>query len=367
MPALQYEQRAVHVKATVDAGPPKAASRPRPRAPASRARKEAQAEAAVSDLRMIENIAREMARPPSLSVLERKGPMSLNTNQRRKELQRIDHENQKLLKRLENQKSSYAQRDQKRSYDESRRHAALARARPRALPPRANRSAPERMQALPVSPNSSTVQASQAGALQAAPSRLRDSTANSSEESTLKGRSSQPNTGAVCQNHEERSSQGAVVRPEECLEDAAESMCEELPQPELDQTPPHVDEELREEAPAEVVPGISVAKEVQEVEGYSDDEEFYDVSEDESDHSSDEPPFREEDTSPRWSSEVHGEEEFPDCKEAAQLAQSLASKALSISEGLVRPGDCDGDDCGSAATGASDVPFDNDASVCSDD
>lgn len=65
--------------------------------------------------------------------------MSLNTNQRRKELQRIDLENQRLLKRLESQKSTYSRRDQKSSYELSRRHARLARAHrsnsPRSLPP----------------------------------------------------------------------------------------------------------------------------------------------------------------------------------------------------------------------------------------
>ncbi|CAE7240271.1 CFAP97D1 [Symbiodinium sp. CCMP2592] len=127
----RYESLA-HIRPTVDCGPPKALARP-PRPPASfTARKEAQVEAAVNDIKMIENIAREMARPPSLSVLERKGPMSLNTNQRRKELQRIDLENQRLLKRLESQKSTYSRRDQKSSYEQSRRHARLARARGRA-------------------------------------------------------------------------------------------------------------------------------------------------------------------------------------------------------------------------------------------
>ncbi|CAE7232724.1 Cfap97d1 [Symbiodinium natans] len=134
----RYESLA-HVRPTVDCGPPKALARP-PRPPASfTARREAQVEAAVNDIKMIENIAREMARPPSLSVLERKGPMSLNTNQRRKELQRIDVENQRLLKRLESQKSAYSRRDHKSSYEQSRRHARLARAHrsnsPRSLPP----------------------------------------------------------------------------------------------------------------------------------------------------------------------------------------------------------------------------------------
>lgn len=49
----------------------------RPPRAALRARREAAAAAAVSDIKMIEHIAKEMARPPSLSVLERKGPISM--------------------------------------------------------------------------------------------------------------------------------------------------------------------------------------------------------------------------------------------------------------------------------------------------
>ena len=112
-----------NIRSSVDNSPPKA--RP-PRPPAFTARREAQAKAAVNDIKMIGNIAREMARPPSLSVLERKGPTSLNTNRRRKELLRIDQENEKLLKRLEGQKSAYSKSAHARSYQQSREHVALA-------------------------------------------------------------------------------------------------------------------------------------------------------------------------------------------------------------------------------------------------
>lgn len=83
-------------------------------------------EAAMADIRMIGNIAKEMSRAPSLSVLDRKGPTSLNADKRRKDLRRIDAENERLLKRLESAKPSYQLRDQKKSYQQSRKHVALA-------------------------------------------------------------------------------------------------------------------------------------------------------------------------------------------------------------------------------------------------
>lgn len=98
-------------------------------------RRDASVEAAFNDIKMINNIAREMARAPSLSVLQRKGPTSLNANKRRKELQRIDAENERLLKRLEGAKPTLAKREWQRSYDESRKHVALACIHQENLPP----------------------------------------------------------------------------------------------------------------------------------------------------------------------------------------------------------------------------------------
>lgn len=90
------------------------------------ARKQAAVQAAVADRMMILNIAREMGRPNSLSTLDRKGPASLNLDKRRRELRRVDSENAKMLKRLEQAKPSYKAKEQKKSYDKSRQHAAIA-------------------------------------------------------------------------------------------------------------------------------------------------------------------------------------------------------------------------------------------------
>lgn len=136
---LQRIEAIVNVKSSIDCGPPKALARP-PRPPAAlNARREAQVEAALADIKMIGNIAREMARPPSLSQLDRRGPISLNSNSRRKELARIDQENERLLKRLEGAKPTYNKRAQDKAFIESRRHVALASGahaeHPHSLPP----------------------------------------------------------------------------------------------------------------------------------------------------------------------------------------------------------------------------------------
>eukprot|EP00442_Polarella_glacialis_P017990 CAMPEP_0115105388 /NCGR_PEP_ID=MMETSP0227-20121206/35964_1 /TAXON_ID=89957 /ORGANISM="Polarella glacialis, Strain CCMP 1383" /LENGTH=784 /DNA_ID=CAMNT_0002502653 /DNA_START=18 /DNA_END=2372 /DNA_ORIENTATION=+ len=167
MPPLSLVDRAHHdlaridalvrARPTVDCGPPKALPRPPRPAAAERARRDAQVVAAVNDINMIGNIAKEMARPPSLSVLERKGPTSLNTNVRRKELSRIDKENERLLKKLETAKSSYNKKGQAQAYEDSRRHVAIACAAQQA------RSGSEQPHSLPPLPNrqrSSTPQAS---------------------------------------------------------------------------------------------------------------------------------------------------------------------------------------------------------------
>mmetsp|Transcript_41460 Transcript_41460/g.97349 ORF Transcript_41460/g.97349 Transcript_41460/m.97349 type:complete len:840 (-) Transcript_41460:213-2732(-) len=110
----------------VDSGPPAVLSRPPPLPKNQLVRKKAAMEAAVADMHMIGNIAREMTRQPGLTVLERKGPVSLNVDRRRKDLQRIDNENERMLKRLESVRSSYSRRDHQKSYVQSRKHVALA-------------------------------------------------------------------------------------------------------------------------------------------------------------------------------------------------------------------------------------------------
>jgi len=151
------------VGAIVD--PPAVLSRP-PLLPKGQVvRKKASVEAAVADMRMIGNIAKEMTRPPNLTVLERKGPMSLNVDRRRKELHRIDAENEKMLKRLESVRSGYSKRAQDRSYVQSRRHVALAsataaRVEASRVPPAAagNRRTPRRATSEPAYLDSSRLQ-----------------------------------------------------------------------------------------------------------------------------------------------------------------------------------------------------------------
>lgn len=94
----------------------------------SDAKKQAAKASAMADLHMIGNIAREMCRPPSLSKLERKGPASLNVGTRRRELTRIDSENDRMLRRLETVRSDLGPRKHQKSYDESRKHVALGSA-----------------------------------------------------------------------------------------------------------------------------------------------------------------------------------------------------------------------------------------------
>jgi hypothetical protein len=132
---------------------------------ACRVRKDQAVEAAMADFKMVGNIAREMTRPPSLSVLERRGPTSLNADRRRREMRRIDQENERLLKRLESARPAYRKMDQQRSYVASRGHAALASAgragangspdRCHSLPPRPwaqERNSPHHVQGLSVLP-----------------------------------------------------------------------------------------------------------------------------------------------------------------------------------------------------------------------
>lgn len=65
------------------------------------AKKRATTEAAFSDLKMIQSIARTMTRKPGWAE-ERKGPVSLNADGRKHEIYRIMSENHKLLDHIEN-------------------------------------------------------------------------------------------------------------------------------------------------------------------------------------------------------------------------------------------------------------------------
>jgi len=146
----------------------------------------------------------------------------------------------------------------------------------------------------------------------------------------------------------------------EAEERAEESMCEESMWEELpearDLTPSHIEEELPKEPSA-----------APEVDGYSEDEEFYDDSDGESETHDPMTPA-EEDTSTHLNSEVRSMEapeameEDASSKEASALAQSLASKALSIS-----PDEGDEHVSEMSATGASDLPYDDGASMDSED
>lgn len=62
-------------------------------------------EAAFGDLKMIQAIAKTMTR--DCYIAERKGPVSLNADTRRREIDRIHKENLKMLDRLEAQKPTY--------------------------------------------------------------------------------------------------------------------------------------------------------------------------------------------------------------------------------------------------------------------
>lgn len=156
-------------------------------------------------------------------------------------------------------------------------------------------------------------------------------------------------------------------------EEAADaSMCEELPsEAQRDLTPSHVEEDLPRTDPSPRQPR-QVESAPAQVEGYSEDEEFYEDSDDESEARDPGSPA-EEDTSTHLNSEVRSmgapEEECQSSKEASALAQSLASKALSMS-----PDEGPGDELAmseiSGDTGASlDIPYETGdaASVDSED
>lgn len=84
------------------------------------AKKKATTEAAFSDLKMIQTIARTMTRP--FELCPRQGPVSLNATARKQELFRITMSNHQLLNSLEQLKPVVTTRDLLKSYHTNERH-----------------------------------------------------------------------------------------------------------------------------------------------------------------------------------------------------------------------------------------------------
>lgn len=87
------------------------------------AKKRATTEAAFSDLKMIQSIAKTMTRQPSIP--ERKGPVSLNADSRKSEIFRIMKENHRLLDRLETLEPIVSTSDMLREYKSKSRYTIL--------------------------------------------------------------------------------------------------------------------------------------------------------------------------------------------------------------------------------------------------
>jgi len=86
----------------------------------------AKAEAAFADLKMIGQIAQTMGRHPEHGSAERRGPISLNVNRRKRELTRVAKENRAMLARIERARPAYQVRDHLASYRDSRKHVVVA-------------------------------------------------------------------------------------------------------------------------------------------------------------------------------------------------------------------------------------------------
>merc|ERR1719421_1368945 len=84
------------------------------------AKKKATTEAAFSDLKMIQSIARTMTRPFELAP--RQGPVSLNATARKQELFRITMSNHKLLNSLEALKPITCTKDLLKQYRQNERY-----------------------------------------------------------------------------------------------------------------------------------------------------------------------------------------------------------------------------------------------------
>lgn len=87
-------------------------------------KKRATTEAAFSDLKMIQSIAKTMTRKQELPV--RKGPVSLNADARKQEIYRVMSENHKLLDRLETLEPVVSTRDLIRDYQFKQRYKISA-------------------------------------------------------------------------------------------------------------------------------------------------------------------------------------------------------------------------------------------------
>jgi len=84
------------------------------------AKKRATTEAAFSDLKMIQSIARTMTRKPDIP--DRKGPVSLNADARKSEIFRIMKENHRLLDRLETLEPIVSTTDLLRTHKDRKRY-----------------------------------------------------------------------------------------------------------------------------------------------------------------------------------------------------------------------------------------------------
>jgi hypothetical protein len=79
---------------------------------------------AFNDLKMIQNIARTMTRPFSLPP--RAGPVSLNRGNRKRDIERINRENAKILHRLETLKPQISANQHLKDYDRAQRYMVNA-------------------------------------------------------------------------------------------------------------------------------------------------------------------------------------------------------------------------------------------------
>jgi len=87
------------------------------------AKKRATTEAAFSDLKMIQSIAKTMTRKAEIPM--RKGPISLNADQRKTEIFRIMKENHRLLDHLENLKPFVSTTELERNHKNQQRYTIL--------------------------------------------------------------------------------------------------------------------------------------------------------------------------------------------------------------------------------------------------
>lgn len=122
-------QQAVHreklsrVKSTIDTSAPMAQPHLTLYGRDYVAKKRATTEAAFSDLKMIQSIAKTMTRTPQIP--ERRGPLTLNTDSRKMEIYRVMKENHRLLDRLESLEPCVSTRDLIREHQARKRYTVL--------------------------------------------------------------------------------------------------------------------------------------------------------------------------------------------------------------------------------------------------